>query len=403
MSNEKPLPYGRQWIEDDDVAAVAEQLRDDWLTQGPTVAAFEQALASATGARFAVAVSSGTAALHIACLAAGVDRDAVGIAPDVTFVATANAIRYCGGEPALVDIDPETGLVSVAGLHRRVADLRQQGRHVSALLPVSFAGAVPDLPAIQVLARSVGALVIEDCAHALGATYQVGGVTFRAGSCAHADLATLSFHPVKHITTGEGGAVTTNDEALYRKLCDLRSHGITKDPARLRQNDGPWYYEQLALGFNYRLTDIQSALGLSQLKKLAHFVDRRRELARRYDRNLRAPELAARFSPLRVPDGVASAYHLYVIRIVAQAGEALDAIAARRLQLFLGLREAGIHCQVHYIPIHTQPDYEAAGFGGGAFPGALAYYASCISLPLFPAMADTDVDRVIEALRSSKV
>jgi perosamine synthetase len=399
VSDAKPLPYGRQLIEDDDVAAVVAQLRDDWLTQGPTVAAFEQALARATGARFAVAVSSGTAALHIACLAAELDRDSVAIVPDVTFVATANAVRYCGAEPSLVDIEPETGLISLSALERRIDELRRQNRSPRALLPVSFAGAVPSLAAILELARSVGARVIEDCAHALGATYQVGGVTYRAGSCAHTDMATLSFHPVKHITTGEGGAVTTNDEALYRRLCDLRSHGITKDSDRLRRNDGPWYYEQQSLGYNYRITDLQCALGISQLRKLPRFVERRSALARRYDAALRAPDLASRFVPLRVHVDVTSSYHLYVIRILAAPGEALQAIAARRLQLFLALREAGIFCQVHYIPLHTQPDFVDAGLGGGTFAGADAYYAACISLPLFPAMADADVDRVIACLR----
>jgi UDP-4-amino-4,6-dideoxy-N-acetyl-beta-L-altrosamine transaminase len=386
-------------IEDDDVAAVTAQLRDDWLTQGPTVAAFEQALTKVTGARYAVAVSSGTAALHVACLAAGVGPKSFGVVPDITFVATANAVRYCGGAPSLVDVDSETGLAMTTTIAERVEALGRQGHQVRALLPVSLTGAVPDLSGIRSLASSVGACVIEDCAHALGATYESAGISYRAGSCAHTDMAILSFHPVKHVTTGEGGAITTNDQALYTKLCDLRSHGITKDPARLQRNDGPWYYEQQALGYNYRITDLQCALGVSQIGKLERFVSRRRALAKRYDEAFAASDLASKFTPLKVPRGVESSYHLYVVRLLRGRDESLEAIAARRLAVFLKLRESGIFAQVHYIPLHAQPDFVAAGVTEGHFPGADAYYASCISLPMFPAMGDGDVDRVLDCLR----
>ena len=398
-SDKSPLPYGRQWIDDDDVAATIAQLRDPFLTQGPMVAAFEQALCEATGAPYAVAVSSGTAALHLACLAAGVKADGYGLVPDITFVATANAVRYCGGTPVLVDVDPNTGLVSMSALKDAVAKLEQQGRKISTLMPVSFSGAVAELPAIESLAKSRGALVIEDAAHSLGARYDVKGETFRSGSCAHSDMAILSFHPVKHVTTAEGGAITTRDKGLYQTLCDLRTHGITKDPSRLSRNDGPWYYEQQSLGYNYRITDLQCALGVSQLKKLKRFVERRREIAARYDAAFATPELASSYQALEVRDAVRSSYHLYVVRLRARPGESNAQVAARRLALFTKLREAQVFAQVHYIPVHQQPDFIAAGLSGASFPGADAYYASCISLPMFPAMADSDIDRVIEVLR----
>jgi UDP-4-amino-4,6-dideoxy-N-acetyl-beta-L-altrosamine transaminase len=390
------LPYGRQSIDDDDVAAIVAALRGDWLTQGPTVRAFEEALAELTSAKHVVAVSSGTAALHLACLAAGVRAGDVGLTSDVTFVASANAIRYAGGDVRLCDVDPDTGLLSLASLRGRLAELAREGRKPRVIVPVDLAGSPADLPAIRAEAAQAGALVIEDAAHSLGAAYEHAGATHRAASCAHADLAILSFHPVKHLTTGEGGAITTNDEALYRELCELRTHGITRDPARMRRDDGPWWYEQRALGFNYRLTDLQSALGVSQSRKLPRFVERRRELARRYDAAFATPDLALRVCPLRVPANVRSSYHLYVVRLVPREGEPLTALAARRKALFLALRAEGVAPQVHYIPVHLQPDFVDHGLSSGSFEGADRYYAGCLSLPLFPAMADEDVDRVVD-------
>ncbi len=392
------LPYGRQDIDDDDVAAVVAQLRGDWLTQGPTVPAFEAALCEATGASYAVAVSSGTAALHLACLASGVRAGDTGVTSTITFVASANAIRYAGGAPSLCDVDPETGLVDVASLEAVVTRLAGEGRAPKVLIPVDLSGSVAPLARVQELADRVGAKVIEDAAHSLGASYDDAGTTRRAGDGAHADMAILSFHPVKHVTTCEGGAILTNDLAAAEELRDLRSHGITKDPSRLGPVDGPWSYEQQRLGFHYRITDVQCALGLSQLKKLPRFVARRRALAARYDAALSSSPLSAALSPLGVPAGVASSYHLYVVRVRPRDGEGLAEIAARRLALYSALRERGILPQVHYIPVHRQPDFANHGLSGGDFRGADAYYAGCLSLPMFPAMRDGDVDRVIEAL-----
>ncbi len=392
-SDTSPLPYGRQSIDDDDIAAVVRVLRSDFLTQGPEVKRFEEGLAEATGAKYAVAVSNGTAALHLACIAAGVRTGDTGITATVTFVASANAIRYAGGNVRFADVNADTGLISTASLAERIAECKKDGVSPKVVIPVDLTGAVADLAEVQAQARAVGAKVIEDAAHSLGGTYTVDGKKYRAASCAHADMAILSFHPVKHVTTGEGGAITTNDDALYRELCDLRTHGITKDPARLTHSDGPFYYEQHMLGFNYRITDMQCALGSSQLAKLSRFVDRRRALATLYDQAFRPH--ADKVVPLAVPAGGDSARHLYVIRIVARDGESLDSVTARRRALFEALVAQKIFPQVHYIPVHTQPDFQRNGMGKETLPGAQAYYAGCLSLPMFPAMADGDVQRVV--------
>ncbi len=393
------LPYGRQLIEEDDIAAVTAQLRSDWLTQGPTVAKFEEALAAITGARYAVAVSSGTAALHLAALAAGVRSGETGITSDVTFVASANCIRYAGGAPVLADVDPTTGHISLTALRTVVAKLKASGKAPRVIVPVDFSGSVADLEGVRAIADEVGAMVIEDAAHSLGATYtNREGTRLKAGSCRHAQFAILSFHPVKHITTGEGGAILTNDEGAYRELQELRTHGITKDPARLTKVDGPWYYEQQSLGYHYRLTDLQCALGLSQAAKLDRFIARRRVIAARYDSAFASAPFQKLLSPLAVRPGVESSYHLYVIRLTPAPGEALDSVAARRRALYDGLRERGIAPQVHYIPVHTQPDFQRASLSAGSFDGADAFYAGCLSLPMFPAMSDADVEFVVNAV-----
>lgn len=393
------LPYGRHWIDPEDIAAVTAQLQSAWLTQGPRVADFESALCAATGARYAVAVSSGTAALHLAALVAGVTPGKAGITSAITFVASSNCVAYAGGRPFFADVDPASGLIDLADLERRCDRLVRDGLPPAVILPVDFGGQPADLPAIRAIARRVGAMVIEDAAHALGASYLSDGKVARCGSCGDTELAILSFHPVKHVTTGEGGAVLTNDASLRQRLLDLRSHGITKDASRLTRNDGPWYYEQHELGYHYRITDMQCALGVSQLHRLDAFVTRRRAIAARYDAVLAEAPFAGVLAPLVQRPGVVNAYHLYVVRVLPRSGEALESVAARRRSLFEHLVARDIQPQVHYIPVPRQPWYQRQFATDPAdFPRAEAYYAGCLSLPLFPQMADGDVDRVLDAL-----
>ncbi|MDP3278766.1 MAG: UDP-4-amino-4,6-dideoxy-N-acetyl-beta-L-altrosamine transaminase [Deltaproteobacteria bacterium] len=398
---ENLLPYGRQWITDEDIQAVLEQLRGDWLTQGPTIAKFEAVLCELTGATYAVAVASGTAALHLAALAAGMGPGDVGLTSDNTFVASANGMRYAGARPVLVDVDPATGLMNLNALESRASELASQNTAPKLIVPVDFAGSIVDLARVRAIADRYGAKVVEDAAHSLGATYTVDGKRYLAASCAHTDMAILSFHPVKHLTTGEGGAITTNDRALYDRLCELRTHGITRDPNKLTANDGPWYYEQVELGYHYRITDLQCALGCSQARRFPGFLTRRRELAARYDHAFAATELRDKIRPLTVPTGVTSAYHLYVVTLIAREGESLIALAARRKALFLTLREYNIGPQVHYIPVHSQPDFQRNGLSEGSFEGSDHYYASCVSLPMFPRMTDDDVDYVVAVVREA--
>lgn len=396
-----PLPYGRQWIDDDDIAAVVACLRGDWLTQGPAVEAFEKALAAETGAKYAVAVASGTAALHLAAMVAGVGPGATGVTSAITFTASANCIAYCGGRPEFADVDPDTALIDLNSLDQRVKQLTAAGTPPKVIVPVDLAGQPADLPAVRAIADRCGAKVISDAAHSLGGSYRHAGQTVRAGACVHSDLAILSFHPVKHITTAEGGALLTNDDALAAKARDLRTHGIHRDPARLtRPDEGPWYYEQAALGYHYRISDLQCALGLSQLNKLGPFVARRNAIARRYDAAFAKPPFAGWLAPLRqLPATVTNAYHLYVVKLARRPGESLEQLAARRKGLYLALRERKILTQVHYIPVPMQPYYRDRACARSCDAcGARAYYSACLSLPLFPKMADADADRVIGAL-----
>lgn len=381
------IPYGRQHISDDDIAAVVAVLRSDFLTQGPAVPQFEAAFAAYCGARHAVATSNATAALHLACLALGLGPgDRLWTSPN-TFVASANCARYCGAEVGFVDIDPDTYNLSVPALAAKLADARRDGRLPKIVVPVHFAGQPCDMAGIRALADDYGFAIIEDASHAVGARYRGTPV----GACDYSDITVFSFHPVKIITTGEGGMATTNDPRLAERLALLRSHGITRDPAQMEgAPQGGWYYEQIALGFNYRMSDLQAALGLSQLQRLDDYVARRTQLAQAYDAALRPLPVTC---PQQAPDG-ASSWHLYVLRV----GEAPGSTS--RADLFAALRAQGIGVNVHYIPVHTQPDYRRLGFRHGDFPEAERYYAHALTLPLFPTMSDADQQAVIAAVRA---
>lgn len=377
------LSYGKHWINDDDVEAVVRTLRSDRLTQGPAVEEFEQAIARAVGSKHCIAVASGTAALHLAVAALNIPPGRSGITSPITFAASANCMAYCGLRPALADIDEDTACVDPVEVARHIED------STKLLIPVHFAGVPADMPRIGALARAKGLCVIEDAAHALGSRYPDGSCV---GSCHNSDMTVFSFHAVKTITTGEGGAITTNDADLHQRLLLLRTHGITRVPRLLEQNPGPWYYEMHALGYNYRLTDIQAALGKSQIARLESLVSRRREIAKRYD------EAFSRLAWIRrghEPEGVYSAYHLYVVRID------FDAIGKDRAAVMAELQSKEIGTQVHYIPVHLQPYYrDAWGYSFGDFPKAERYYSSALSLPLYPKMSDGDVEYVIKAVRA---
>jgi UDP-4-amino-4,6-dideoxy-N-acetyl-beta-L-altrosamine transaminase len=380
------IPYGRQDISDDDVEAVVRTLRSEWLTQGPAVPAFEAALASYVGARHAVAVSNGTAALHLAYLVLGVGPgDCVWTVPN-TFVATANAALYCGAEVDFVDIDPRSWCMAVEALAAKLEVAKRENRLPKVVTPVHFAGQSCDMQAIHGLSQRYGFRIVEDAAHAIGADY----LGEKVGSCRYSDIAVFSFHPVKIVTTGEGGALTTNDAALATALSELRTHGITRDTERMDGGaEGGWYYEQIALGLNYRLTDLQAALGTSQMKRIDAFIARRRTLAARYDDALANLPLV---TPWQHPDG-RSAYHLYPIWL------RLAQLRRSRREVFDILRASGIGVQVHYIPVHLQPYYRNLGFKPGDFPASERYYEGAITIPLFSAMTDEEQATVVERIR----
>lgn len=375
------IPYGRQDISDEDIAAVVAVLRSDYLTQGPLVPRFEAAVAARVGAAHAVAANSATSALHMACMALGLGPgDWLWTVP-TTFVASANCGLYCGAEVDFVDIDPVTYTMCPKALAEKLQVAREAGRLPKVIVPVHLCGQSADMEAIGHLARTYGVKVVEDASHSIGADHQGRPV----GDCRHSDICVFSFHPVKIITTAEGGLATTQDAALARRMELARSHGITREPSEMTHApDGPWYYQQVSLGYNYRMTEMQAALGLSQMARLDQFVARRRTLAARYGVLLSNLPVTR---PAPAAD-VASAWHLYVIRVAAD----------RHLAVFNALRAAGIGVNLHYIPVHTQPFWQARGFAAGQFPNAEAYYAEAISIPLYAGLGDADQDRVVEAL-----
>ena len=384
MSDAPFLPYGRQSIDEDDIQAVTRVLRSDYLTTGPEITAFEEELCAYTGAKYAVAVSNGTAALHLAVLALELPEGSVGITSPNTFVATSNALVYAGHTPMFTDIDPKTYVMDPVAL---AESLEQQSAQV--VLPVHFAGHTAGLEEISRIARNHGAYVIEDAAHSLGGRYLDGS---RVGSCSHSDMSTFSFHPVKTMTTGEGGAITTNDPELYRRLMTLRTHGITRDPDDLTQNPGPWYYEMQMLGFNYRMTDVQAALGRTQLQKLDRFVARRRDTVARY--NQAFADIPWLTTPWEEP-GRETAWHLYVLQFD------WSAVGMDRPTVMARLREQGVGTQVLYIPVPEQPYYrENHPDCGKAVSNARHYYDHALAIPLYPGLSEMDQDRVIEAIQS---
>jgi len=381
------IPYGRQDINAADIDAVVSVLRSDFLTQGPVVPRFEQAVAAACGAAHAVAVSNATAALHLACLALGLGPGDLCWTSPITFVASANCARYCGADVDFVDIDPRTRNIGIAALQDKLERAERAGRLPKVLVAVHLCGDPCDLQALQALSRRYGFAVIEDASHAIGALYRGEPV----GNGRYSDITVFSFHPVKIITSAEGGMALTQRADLARRMALLRSHGITREADEMEQAPaGPWVYEQVALGFNYRMTELQAALGLSQLQRLDAFVAARQRLAARYDAALAGLPLALPWRDARDR----SALHLYVVRVRPEASLGRDA-------LFEQLRARGIGVNVHYIPVHTQPYYRRLGFAPGDFPQAERYYAEALSLPLFATLTDEQQDTVVDALRSA--
>lgn len=376
------IPYGCQNIEQADIDAVVETLRSDWLTQGPAVPKFEQDIAEHCHARYAIAVNSATSALHLACLALGLGPGGKLWTSPNTFVASANCGRYCGAAVDFVDIDPSTFNISPDSLRKKLVHAAIDKSLPDVLVVVHFGGLPCEMKEIKTLAGRYGFRIIEDASHALGASYLEEPI----GNCRYSDITIFSFHPVKIITTGEGGMATTNDAELARRMVRLRSHGITREEDEMvSESDGPWYYQQVELGFNYRMTDIQAALGWSQMQRLQEFIIRRRYLAQRYHQLLSDTPLV---SQATVPHAD-SACHLYVVKT-------RDASARRRI--FNGMRARGVGVNVHYIPVHMQPDYRSMGFSLGDFPVAEEYYSRAISLPMFPALADEQQNMVADTL-----
>lgn len=383
------IPYGRQDISPADIDAVVEVLRSDFLTQGPAVPAFEKAIAHYCGAQEAVAVNSATSALHIACLSLGVGKGDVVWTTPITFVASANCALYCGAQVDFVDIDPCTYNLSVDRLAEKLARAEKTGTLPKVVIPVHLCGQSCDMAGIHALSQRYRFKIIEDASHAIGGRYRNEAI----GSCRYSDITVFSFHPVKIITTGEGGMALTNDVKLAKRMQLLRSHGITRDAEDMSHApDGPWYYQQIDLGFNYRMTDLQAALGLSQMQRLDEFVTKRHTIARRYDQMLSGLPFV---TPWQHSDCY-SALHLYVIRLQATK------VQTSHRQIFEFLREKGIGVNLHYIPVHTQPYYQRQGFNQDDFPEANCYYAEAISLPMYPGLTEEQQARVVLSLDKAR-
>ena len=375
--------YGHQHITNEDIEAVREVLTSEFLTQGPAVERFEQSVSGYCGAAYAVAVTNATAALHIACQTAGLGKGDVLWTSPVTFVASANCARYCGADVDFVDIDDKTYNMSAAALEKKLKTAKKLPKVV---VPVHLAGQSCAMQRIWELSREYGFTVIEDASHAIGGSYQNDQV----GSCTYSDMTVFSFHPVKIITTGEGGMVLTNRQELCDALQLYRSHGITRDPSRMtRGADEPWYYEQIALGCNYRMTDLQAALGASQMTKLDAFVARRRQLVQRYHEKLNGLPIR---TPYCLPEANPS-WHLYIVRLD------LDRVKKSKQEIFAGMKEHGVMLNLHYIPVHLQPYYRELGFGDGDFPVSEQYYREALTLPLYYDLTDAQQDEIIAALR----
>lgn len=379
------IPYGRQSISEEDIQAVVDVLRSDYLTQGPAVPRFEEVVNEWCGSSYATAVNSATSALHIACLALGVGSGDRVWTSAITFVASANCAHYCGAHVDFVDVDNDTYNMSIDHLEEKLVTANKSGTLPKVVIPVHLAGQSCDMEAIKRLSNIYGFRVIEDASHAIGATYKGAPV----GRCDYSDVTVFSFHPVKIITTGEGGVATTNDQELAARMALLRSHGVTRDPNQMfNPPHGPWYYEQITLGFNYRLTDISAALGTSQIRRLAEFVDERHRLARRYNSLLVD-------HPVRIPwqhPDTHSSFHLYVVR------PDLGRLQATHREIFERLRAQGILANLHYIPVYRHPYYASKGYRRSEFPNAEQYYSEAISLPIYPGLTDGEQDRVIAAL-----
>ncbi|MCY9029750.1 UDP-4-amino-4,6-dideoxy-N-acetyl-beta-L-altrosamine transaminase [Bacillus inaquosorum] len=372
------LPYGRQWLDEEDIQSVVDVLRGDYLTTGPTIDLFEQKVAEYAGSSYAVAFSSGTAALHAACFAAGISQGDEVITTPITFAASANCILYMGAKPVFADIDPLTYNIDPDSIEKLLTP------KTKAIIPVDFTGQPVNHDRIQKIAKANNLIVIEDAAHALGASYKgekIGSIS---------DMTMFSFHPVKHITTGEGGMITTNNKTYYEKLLQFRSHGITRDPKKLSQDHGSWYYEMHFLGFNYRMTDIQASLGISQLKKVDDFIETRNHLARIYNEKLKT------ISHIHLPSqdtASTSSWHLYIINLK------LDQLKGNRDDIFNAMQQENIGVNVHYIPVYLHPYYQRLGYQAGLCPNAENFYKGIITLPLFQSMNERDADDVIKALK----